>query len=388
MSNLYKEKLDQAVEYLNQENIDLWMIFSSEGSDPAVGLMLGLKTVGRTFFLITKTGKKIAICSQIDAQESEESGLFDEVIKYYAEAGDVLKEEIKKLNPKSIAINYSMDDPLCDGLTTGRYRWLLEHLPEFSDYFISSEVILSKIRAIKTAEEINRIKKAIEITLEIYDEVFSKAKAGMTELEIGELFLAGMKKRNVVEGTSKKMEMPIVMKDRISHRLPSDSIIEKGDFLIIDFGVDYQGYVSDIARTLYFLKDDETDAPKELLDTFHAAKEAITLAFHTAKPGVRGIEVDAAARNYYKKLGLPDITHSVGHQIGRATHDGGTMLAPNWERYGTANMGLLEENMCFTLEPTILRKEGFSVLTEDDIIITKNGAEFLSKRQEELILIR
>ncbi len=388
MSNLYREKLDQAVKYLNEFDIDLWVIFSSEGSDPAVELLTGLKTVGKTFFILSKTGKLTAVCSQIDAQESEDSGLFNEVVKYYSSAGEVLNQVIEGYNPKNIALNYSMSDHLCDGLTTGRYRWLCENLPTFVDKFIESEPVLAKIRAIKTPAEVDRIKKAIEITHEIYDEVFANTKAGMTELEVGELFLAGMKKRNVIEGTSKSMEMPIIMKDRISHRLPSDSVIEKGDFLIIDFGVDYMGYVSDIARTAYFLKDGETSAPKELEDSFQAAKQAITLAFNTAKPGVRGVDVDAAARNYYKEQGLPDITHSVGHQIGRCTHDGGALFEPLWERYGNAGNGILEENMCFTLEPTILREKGFSVLTEDNIIITKDGAEFLSNRQQEVILIK
>ena len=99
MSEVNKQKLQQASEYLRDNNIDLWLIFASEGSDPAVKLLTGLKTVGRTAFLITKENKKYAVCSIIDAQESEESGLFDQVYKYQNNLPEVLKQLIEKLNP-------------------------------------------------------------------------------------------------------------------------------------------------------------------------------------------------------------------------------------------------------------------------------------------------
>ena len=151
MSEVNKQKLQQASEYLRDNNIDLWLIFASEGSDPAVKLLTGLKTVGRTAFLITKENKKYAVCSIIDAQESEESGLFDQVYKYQNNLPEVLKQLIEKLNPNKIAINYSVDDNLCDGLTVGRYRWLKKNLGlEICEKFVSSEKILQKTRSINT----------------------------------------------------------------------------------------------------------------------------------------------------------------------------------------------------------------------------------------------
>lgn len=79
MNEVNKQKLEQASKYLQENKIDLWLIFASEGSDPAVKLLTGLKTVGRTAFLITKENQKYAVCSVIDAQESRDSGLFDKV---------------------------------------------------------------------------------------------------------------------------------------------------------------------------------------------------------------------------------------------------------------------------------------------------------------------
>ena len=388
MSEVNKQKLQQASEYLRDNNIDLWLIFASEGSDPAVKLLTGLKTVGRTAFLITKENKKYAVCSIIDAQESEESGLFDQVYKYQNNLPEVLKQLIEKLNPSKIAINYSVDDNLCDGLTMGRYRWLKKNLGlEICKKFVSSEKILQKIRSIKTPKEIDTIREAIRITQEIYDVVFSKLKVGMTEYQVGEIFLEEMSRRGVVEAGSKELVMPIVMKERIAHRAPGNAVLQKGDFLIMDFGIDFQGYCSDIARTVYFLKDGETKAPKAIQEKFDAAHEAITRASQAIHPGVIGYEVDQVAREYLLSVGMPEITHATGHQLGQFEHDGGAMFAPRWERYGNAPYGMIEENMVLTLEPTILNDNDYSILCEEDILVTKTGAEFLSKRQDELILI-
>lgn len=309
-------------------------------------------------------------------------------ILYQNNLPEVLKGLIEQLNPSQIAINYSVDDNLCDGLTMGRYRWLKKNLgEEISNKFVSSEKMLQKIRSIKTPKEIDTIRQAIKMTQEIYDVVFSKLKVGMTEYQVGEIFLEEMSKRGVVEAGSKELTMPIVMKERISHRAPGNAVIQKGDFLIMDFGIDYRGYCSDIARTAYFLKDGETKAPKEIQEKFDAAHEAITRASKAVHPGVIGYEVDKVAREYLLSVGMPEITHATGHQLGQFEHDGGAMFAPRWERYGNAPYGTIEENMVLTLEPTILNDDDYSILCEEDILVTKDGAEFLSKRQDELVLI-
>ena len=79
MTKIAEQKLAQAAQYLRQADIDLWLIYASEGSDPAVSLLTGLKTVGRTFFLLTKEGDRYVLCPGIDALESQNSGLFHEV---------------------------------------------------------------------------------------------------------------------------------------------------------------------------------------------------------------------------------------------------------------------------------------------------------------------
>ncbi|MDQ1146056.1 Xaa-Pro aminopeptidase [Bacillus sp. SORGH_AS 510] len=388
MYQIQKEKLNQTVDSLRELEIDMWLILTSEGSDPCIPLITGVGTVGPGVFIFTKEGRKLALCSSIDAQDLEESELFDEVCKHTGSLDTLLVETVRKLNPRNIALNISVEEHLADGLTAGRYRWLKNTLKGvFHGEFVSSEPFLTLIRSIKSKTEIERIEKAVKVTERIYKSVFTKMKAGMTERELGTLFIAEMEREGVVNGVDRSLSLPIVLKENIAHRGPGEAVINEGDLVIFDFSVEVDGYVSDIARTVYFLKEGETEAPEPIKAAFSAVHKAITRAAVMMKPGVKGYEVDGAARNYYVSLGYPEITHATGHQIGRDVHDGGILLGPRWKRYGNAPYGELKEGMVFTIEPTLFLENGIHFIVEENVVVTSNGIRYLSERQDELILI-
>jgi Xaa-Pro aminopeptidase len=386
--SIYKEKVEQSIKYLTESQVDAWLIYTSEGSDPCLPLIPGVNTVGPGVFLFTQNKGCYAVCSSIDAQDIEESEVFDEVIKHEVSLENSLKELMRKLSLKKIALNYSLEEPLADGLTTGRYRWLMRVLGEFQDIeFVSSEPFLTRLRSIKSTAEITAIQTAIDITIEIYEDVFKNLRPGMSEIEAGDLFVTEMNKRDVVNGVDRTPSRPIVMKENIAHRPPSEVIIEKGDLVIFDFSVEYQGYVSDIARTVYFLKDGETKPPEHIINTFNTIHQAISIAKEGMMPGKKGYEIDKIARDHYVNNGYPEISHATGHQIGRDVHDGGVLLGPTWERYGQAPYGELEVGMVFTIEPTIFMEENIHFIVEENVLITEKGAKWLSKRQNECICI-
>ncbi|MFD1738942.1 M24 family metallopeptidase [Bacillus salitolerans] len=388
MFQIQKEKLSQVVTYLRNEHIDLWLILTSEGNDPCLPLVFGVETVGAGAFIVTSDGKKLALCSGIDAHDIEQSGLFDQVYKYSSGLQNTLLEVIKELKPQTIALNYSKEEHLADGLTAGRFRWLKKVIGNvFQGSYVSSAGFLSKLRAVKSTTEIEKIKKAINVTEDIYKVVFNELKAGMTEKEVGTIFVKEMESRGVMNGIDRTLSMPIVMKENIAHRAPSDVIIQPGDLLIMDFSVAIDGYVSDIARTVYFLKEGETKAPHDIQHAFNTVHEAISLAAEKMKPGVKGYEVDEIARNYYVSKGYPEIQHATGHQIGREVHDGGGLLGPRWKRYGNAPFAVIEEGNVYTIEPTIFLDNGIHFIVEENVVVTKDGIEYLTTRQDELILI-
>lgn len=386
--SLQKEKVDQAVSYLKEGFADAWLIYASESSDPCLPLVPGVATVGPGIFLFTASKGSYAICSSIDAQDIEESGIFDEVVKISNSLEESLQELLEGLYLEKIALNYSLEEPLADGLTTGRYRWLTNALNDFQPLeLVSSEPFLTKLRSIKSETELQYIQQAVNDTVEIYDAVFKKLRPGLTEKEAGDLFVQEMLARDLVNGVDRTPSRPIVMKNNIAHRPPGDSVIIPGDLVIFDFSTEYNGYVSDIARTVYFLKEGEKEAPVKVMDTFKTIHEAITRCKNLMAPGKKGHEIDEVARTYYMDRGYPDITHATGHQIGRDVHDGGVLLGPLWKRYGASPYGELESGMVFTIEPTIFMENGIHFIVEENVVITDAGAEWLSQRQEQLISI-
>ncbi len=386
MLKILEEKLEQTQLYLNEFRIDAWIILTSRENDPCLPLITKANLVGTYAILITKKGRRVFLCNKQDAERLDVSDLFEVITT--ENLSETLKKEVCESKLATIALNISKEEHLADGLTAGNYRWLKRTLKGcFKGEYVSSESFLTKLRSIKSSSEIDRIQKAVIITEKIYNVIFSKLKAGMTEKEIGKLFVEEMKKQGVVNGIDRSLSMPIVLKENIAHRAPSDVVVLPGDLVIMDFSVDVDGYVSDIARTVYFLKQGEDKAPENVELAFQAVHEAISRAAKAIKPGVRGYEVDSAARNYYVSNGYPEITHATGHQIGRDVHDGGGLFAPKWNRYGKSPYVKIEEGMVFTIEPTLFLDDGIHFIVEENVVVTSTGITYLTKRQNELILI-
>lgn len=387
-TQLHLQKIHQARGYMRERGIDLTLIRDRGAGDPCVPLLLGVRTAGDAFYLLGLE-RLVALVGSDDEAAVRATTLFDEVVVYEDDPGEALVEQVRRINPALIALNLSRTNHLSDGLTVGSYRSLLRMLGEpWRDRIVSAEEYVQKLRSIKSEQEVAYIRRAIEITLEIYDEVFAATRSGMTEIEVGELFVAGMRARGVVNGITRDLSPPIVMKHRIAHRPPGEGVIEPGDYLIIDFSVDYMGYCSDIARTAYVLKPGETQASAEMQRAFRTVREATDRAIELLKPGAVGTDVDQAARRYVLDHGYPNIFHSVGHEVGRDVHDGGVRLGPNPDGKRADVLGRVEAGMVFAVEPTILYEEGPAIISEDDYLVTNEGAVLLGEPQRELVLLR
>jgi len=102
---------------------------------------------------------------------------------------------------------------------------------------------------------------------------------------------------------------------------------------------------------------------------------------------VRGWEVDKVGRDIFAAAGFEEWPYALGHQIGRIEHDGGTLLAPKWERYGSRPDGIVEKDEVYALEiGTVVEGYGW-VSLEENLIVTEHGSEFIGEPQRELMLI-
>jgi Xaa-Pro aminopeptidase len=388
------EKIDQARKILGEEDVDLWLTFvreSETAGDPVLDLILGEGCTWQSAFMIPANGDAVAIVGSLDEARIRETGAW-EVIGYREGIGSVLKEQLDRFSPSRIAVNFSENDVMADGLSHGMYLTLMKYLEgtKYAGSLVTSERIISKLRGRKTPEEIRRIKVNIDLTLDIFSRVTGFIRPGMTEREVA-AFILGEVEKEGVETSWERSQCPAVFTGPESagaHARPTDRKIEKGHVLNIDFGTRTLDYCSDLQRTWYFLRDGEDDAPEEVKKPFYVIRDSIALAAEKIRPGMEGREIDSIAREYIVGNGYAEYPHALGHQVGRSTHDGAGLLCPVWERYGNLPYLRVEENQVYTLEPRIIIPEYGVATIEEIIVVRKDGGGFLSDPQRELILIR
>ncbi|MEE9450997.1 MAG: Xaa-Pro peptidase family protein [Ignavibacteriaceae bacterium] len=394
-TEILKEKIKQAVSILKEQDIDMWITFVRESSvlrDPAMEMIVSGNSTWQAAFIINKDGGTTAVVGSMEEKNFVKAGLHKNVIGYLKSIKEPLVEYITSKNPKKIAINYSKNSVLADGLSYGLYQVLLDHLAD-TDYMnrlVSSEEIISSLRGRKSAAELALMKKAVNETLKIFDEVTGFIKPGMSELDIAN-FVKSIAEERGYELAWEETHCPAVFAGPDPagpHSGPTDKKIEKGSMVNMDFGIKYKGYCSDLQRTWYVLKDGEDTPPEPVQRGFEVIRDSIQMVADRIKPGVTGAEMDDIARNYITENGYDEYPHGLGHQVGKTVHDGVAGLFPRWERYGNAPFMKLEEGQVFTIEPRLPVK-GYGVSTlEEEVYLTKDGCEFISEPQKELILIK
>ena len=392
---LLKEKIEQAVKILNEKEVDMWLTFIRESStitDPIIEMTIGSNFTWQSAFIINKDGDTTAIVGSLELDNIKPKGLYKNVTGYLKSIKEPLVEYIKSKNPAKIAINFSKNSELADGLTHGLYLVLLDHLKDtgFENKLISAEEIIASLRGRKSPSELSIMRGAVKETLKIFEEVGNFIKPGVSEIEIAD-YVKALAKVDGYELAWDEDHCPAVFTGPDTqgpHSGPTERIVEKGHLVNIDFGIRYNGYCSDLQRTWYVLRDDEESAPEEVEKGFNVIKEAIQKVADHLRPGVQGCEMDDIARNYITEKGYEEYPHGLGHQVGKRVHDGGCGLFPRWEKYGNTPFMKVEQAQIYTIEPR-LTVDGYGTATlEEEVFVTKEGCEFISKPQRELMLIR
>ena len=185
------EKQKQAAEILNEKDVDMWMTFVRETGnikDPMMDMIVGTGATWHSAFIITKNGDTTAIIGSLEEANMKTVGTFQNIVPYLKSVKEDLIKVLDKYNPKKIAINYSRDSSLADGLTHGVYLELMDLLKDtpYKDRFISSEEIVSALRGRKSQIEVDLIKKAIDETLKIFDQVTGFIEVGKSEKDVAE----------------------------------------------------------------------------------------------------------------------------------------------------------------------------------------------------------
>jgi len=391
---LIQEKVKQAVGILKEFGIDCWITFTRESQingDPTLPFLAPGDVTWHSAFIIRADGNSQAIVGLYDQTAIAETGAYAEVVGYVTGIKEPFQNYMKKLSPRTIAVNYSKGSEICDGLTHGMFLTLRDLLAEIglADRLVSAEKVVSALRERKSASEIRSIKEAVRQTLAIFEKVSRFIRPGKTEKEIALFMKEEVEARKLLLAWG-ETTCPSVFtgpETAQAHYAPTDRKVEPGQILNMDFGIKVDGYCSDLQRTFYVLENGQREAPSDVRRGFETIVRAVESSRRAMRPGSSGLEVDAVARKIVVDAGYAEFPHALGHQVGRFPHDGTALLGPKWEKYAQKPFQSLEEGMVFTIEPRLTVPGRGVVTIEEMVVVTRDGAEWLSVPQREIFLI-
>ncbi len=266
----------------------------------------------------------------------------------------------------------------CVGLEPTRFRFLEHQLLQSGVptlRFASAEPVFSQLRMQKDAQEVTAMRKAVQIAQTAFLETLKMIHVGVTEREIA----AELSIQLLRAGSESEMPFsPIIAGGPNSanpHAAPTDRPLQKGDLLVIDWGAAYEGYVSDLTRTLAI-----GEVEPEFREIASIVKQANAAGCAAARPGIPAGQVDVVTRAVISRQDYgPYFRHRTGHGLGMEGHE------PPYI-YGENEL-LLQPGMAFTVEPGIYLLGRGGVRIEDNLVITETGADILSDLPRDLWVI-
>jgi Xaa-Pro aminopeptidase len=249
----------------------------------------------------------------------------------------------------------------------------------FKDSFAGIELVptaglIEELRLYKDESELTLLRQAAKIADDAFSYILGVLKPGLSEREVA-LELEVFMRKAGAKSSSFDIIVASGVRSSLPHGVASDKILEAGDFVKMDFGAYYQGYCSDLTRTVVL--GQPSDKQREIYET---VLESQLHALANIKPGLTGREADALARDIIVAKGYgSNFGHSLGHGLGSVVHE-----APSLARSGDM---VLKPGMVVTVEPGIYLPNFGGVRIEDDIFITENGNELLTHSPKALIII-
>lgn len=233
---------------------------------------------------------------------------------------------------------------------------------------------IEELRMVKSADELNRIRRSVVTNSKAFEQTVTRVKPGMKEQDLA----AELEYRMRRLGAEKPSFETIVaggVRSALPHAQPTAAKLESGQLVVVDMGALQDGYCSDMTRMLFL----GTPGAK-VKAAYKAVLEAQLAAIDTVRPGVTATRVDAAARNTLKRHGLDKaFVHSTGHGLGLEIHEP--------PRIGKKDKTRLRAGMAITIEPGIYIQGFGGIRIEDTVIVTDTGCEVVTATDKELRIL-
>ena len=405
MNQVRSDKFDLVLpEAMRENNIDMWIVTNREGNFDPLYADMGEGYVGSTgYYIFTdKGGDRIerAVLG-ISGYLLEEGGTYD-----YFGSADELKDFVTTHNPKKIGLNISKHMGGADGLTHSAYLELAGVLGKtYEARFVSAEKLVSDFRSRRVASEIAIYGEAGELSYTIAERALSNEiiTPGVTTLEDVPWW---MKEQQFKHNLGSSFGMPSVYitgPDGVE-ATSSDRIIQRGDVLMIDWGVGLMNMYTDMKRMAYVLKEGEIGVPPGIQNAFEQGVKVRDIIKKTIKPGVTAQKAEDAVyaaltkAGFHKMQGFNKNTDSeqtdviIGcHSVGNWGHGIGPSIAffnPVRLGYVLKPTNLISiELFAYTKVPEWGGKK-LRVPLEDDAVITERGIEWLYPVNPRVLVIK
>ncbi len=343
-------------EFLRENSVDAAFIQKDENCRYISGF-----TGSDSYLFLSGENNYLLTDSRYTEQAKEEATGFT-VINYAgrlaeAVAGLVQKHRVRKLGVENI-------------LTYRMYLSLQEQMPDIDFSFCETD----QLRQIKGQAEIEKIMEACRISDEGFRKIIPLIQAGKTEAELRMALECAMLEAGS-EGKSFDTIVASGWRSAYPHGTATDKLIENGDLITFDFGAIYQGYHSDITRTVAV--GHITDRQRFLYDS---VLDCVLYIEQIMKAGIKACDIDQEARSFLKKKELDSyFTHALGHGVGLEIHET-PVLAPR-------DKTILMPGMVETIEPGVYIPGTGGVRIEDTVAIQKEGISILTKFPKEFLCV-
>jgi Xaa-Pro dipeptidase len=398
-----KKRLDRALlPMMRRHNVSMWIVVNEEFNDDPVTqyIVPPIPMVGsRDFFIFVDNGEKLEKIAVVRYAEERLKNHYEMKSVSRDKLAETLRATVAKYNPKTIALNMNGARGQQNGLSHASYKMLVETLgAETEKKFVSAANLLTEFFDTRLPEELEHYRAAVLVTDILTRRAFSGEVIKPGKTTVGDVRWWFMQQVNDL-GLSVWFQ-PDLRVQRQSKQAATNQqflavadeslILERGDLLHIDCGLNYMGLSTDWQKHAYILKDGERDAPqglKNALKNTNALQDAIT---DFARAGHTGAQVYDAAMAEMKRQNIEAMIYS--HPIGTHGHGLGASIDFRKAITGAEERLRLGSYTSIELNTSMLLPEWnnqkITIMAEDDAVMTEKGFEFIRPRQTEFYLIR
>ena len=362
---------------------------------------IGCENAGQTaffmFYFEQQQFRSIAFSPSGESTALAELGLLDQVesIPRAGSAIDTAATFIAEHDFNAIAINISDSNAQADGLSFSQYRQLTTAVgPKYAPRLISSDTLVYEWLSIKLPQEVDIMRYAAELTAAWQIEAYQQVVPGITtDADVAAFLKQKMQQAGVTDAWAPNQNPNVNSGTDRGHSHATNRVIIAGDVIQTDFGIRlWDRWVTDIQRFAYVLPANETVVPEDILHYWNSAKQGREAAYQAMRPGVIGVEVDAAQRTVMEATGSLPVMWSTGHPVGYEAHDTGPNLGGSKAvSVRPASQKTLAEGMTFAFDGFhswfLPNGSPKTISVEEMVVITAEGAEYLIPPQQNLVLI-